>query len=273
MNDMNKFCHHFLFSFLVILPFCSIQSFAQKVIQMERDGGVYKIPCTVNGAKLKMIFDTGASTVCLSLATAVFLYQNDYISKSDFKGTGYSSTASGDIVDHMKINLRDIEIGGMHLYNVEGVVMESLTAPLLLGQSAIQKLGSITIKGDQLIINNGYSSSKSNFYRGNYFNFNGYKIDTDALIQALRMNFADFPGFMSHSANRKQHQAAEVNTIIGFIQKGDCYFELNSMYFINSASYYGSMKRSKKEYSYVTEAVYYVEQIAKGFVQRGDYIR
>lgn len=258
---------------LVMLLFCSIQSLAQKVIQMERDGGVYKIPCSINGAKLKMIFDTGASTVCLSLATAVFLYQNDYITKSDFKGTGYSSTASGDIVDHMKINLRDIEIGGMHLYNVEGVVMESLTAPLLLGQSAIQKLGSITIKGNQLIINNGYSSNSSSFYRGSFFSYNGYKINSDALIQALQMNFTDFPGFINHSANRKQHQAAEVNTIIGFIRKGDCYFELNSMHFVNSASYYGSIKRSQKELSYVQEAIYYVEQIAKGFVQRGEYIR
>lgn len=240
---------------------------------MELDGGVYKIPCTVNGAKLKMIFDTGASTVCLSLATAIFLYQNDYISKSDFKGTGYSSTASGDIVDNMIINIKDIEIGGMHLYNVDGVVMESLTAPLLLGQSAIQKLGSITIKGNQLIINNAYSSNNNSYSKGRYFLYNGYKIDSDALIKALLMNYVDFPGFSKHSANRKQHQAAEVNTIIGFIRKGDCYFELNSMTFVGSASDYANMKRSEKEYSYLTEAVYYVSQIAKGFIERGEYIR
>ena len=258
---------------LVAFLACPIQLFSQRVIQMEQEGGVYKIPCTVNGAKLKMIFDTGASTVCLSLATAVFLYQNDYITKSDFKGTGYSSTASGDIVDHMKINLRDIEIGGMHLYNVEGVVMESLTAPLLLGQSAIQKLGSITIRGNQLIINKGYSSNNSSFNRGSYFNFNGYKIDSDAFVQALLVNYTDFPGFFNHSANRKQHQATEVNTIIGFIRKGDCYFELNSMHFINSASYYANIKRSKKELSYVQEAIYYVSQIAKGFIERGEYVR
>ena len=35
----------------------------QRIIIMEKDGGVYKIPCSVNGAKMKFIFDTGAATV------------------------------------------------------------------------------------------------------------------------------------------------------------------------------------------------------------------
>lgn len=253
---------------LAVFMACTLSSFSQKVIQMELDNGVYKIPCTVNGAKMKMIFDTGASTVCLSLATAVYLYQNDFISQSDFRGTGYSSTASGDIVDHMKINIRDIEIGGMHLHDVEGVVMESLTAPLLLGQTAIQKLGSVTIRGSQLIIHNGqYSGINSNTKR--YFSYNGYKIDSDALIQALRINFDNFPGFANHSYNRRYHQALEVEKIIVFIQKGECSYRAGAMHFSND---FGDIKRSAKEYSYVQEAIYYIEQIAKGFVDRGEYV-
>ena len=43
---------------LIILFVCD--TFSQKVIYMDRDGGVYKISCTVNGARMKMIFDTGA---------------------------------------------------------------------------------------------------------------------------------------------------------------------------------------------------------------------
>lgn len=34
---------------------------AQTTIKMEKEGGVYTIPCTVNGIKLKFIFDTGRS--------------------------------------------------------------------------------------------------------------------------------------------------------------------------------------------------------------------
>ena len=103
---------------------------------------------------MKMVFDTGASTVCLSMATAMYLYQNGFIKSSDIVGAGKSSTANGDIVNNVVINIRDIEIEGIHLYNVEGVVMESLTAPLLLGQTAIKQLGTITINGNQLIIHN-----------------------------------------------------------------------------------------------------------------------
>lgn len=125
------------------------------VIRMEKDGGVYKIPCKINGAKLKMIFDSGASNVCLSETTAEYLLENDYITIDDFIGVGSSSIADGRIVDHLKINLRDVEIEGMHLRNITGIVIVGQKGSLLLGQSAIQALGPVTIDGDQLIIHNG----------------------------------------------------------------------------------------------------------------------
>lgn len=132
----------------------SLVSFADTQIQMEEYGGVYRIPCTVNGAKMKFIFDTGASNVCLSLQMAEYLLDNDFISKNDILGTGTSSVADGRIVDHVIINLKDIEISGMHLTDVKAVVIESQNAPLLLGQTAIQKLGSIEINGPLLTIKN-----------------------------------------------------------------------------------------------------------------------
>lgn len=52
----------------------------------------------------------------------------------------------------MTINLRTVEIGGLPLHNVEASVVHSLSAPLLFGQSAIQKLGPIKLDGDKLII-------------------------------------------------------------------------------------------------------------------------
>ena len=135
----------------------SVLMSAQVTITMEKEGGVYKIPCKVNGAKLKMIFDSGASNVCLSEAIAEYLLENEYISKEDFIGVGSSSVADGRIVDHLRINLRDIEIEGLHLRNIEGVVIVGQKGALLLGQSAIQALGPVTINGNQLIIHNGNS--------------------------------------------------------------------------------------------------------------------
>ena len=72
--------------FILSIALLSINSIAQKVIQMENINGVYRIACSVNGAKMKMIFDTGASTVSLSETMANFLYDNGYISKEDVLG-------------------------------------------------------------------------------------------------------------------------------------------------------------------------------------------
>lgn len=141
---------HFIISFIMTLT--SLVSFADTQIQMEEYGGVYRIPCIVNGAKMKFIFDTGASNVCLSKQMAEYLLDNYYISSKDILGMGSSSVADGRIVDHVKVNIKDIEISGLHLLNVEAVVIEGQNAPLLLGQSAIQKLGTIKLDGNILTI-------------------------------------------------------------------------------------------------------------------------
>ena len=51
----------------------------QTRIVVEQSGGGYKIPCLVNGARMKMVFDTGASTFCLSRSIAEDLFEKDYI--------------------------------------------------------------------------------------------------------------------------------------------------------------------------------------------------
>lgn len=135
-------------------------TFAQAVIEMEEYGGIYRIPCKVNGAKMKLIFDTGAESVCLSLTMADYLYDNDFITDDDIIGYGSTTVADGSIVDHIKIILKDIEIQDIHLRNVEAVVIDGQNAPLLLGQSAIKKLGGFSIYGNKLIIGtNTHSSS------------------------------------------------------------------------------------------------------------------
>lgn len=145
--------------FFLICLLSSLCVMAQKTIIMEREAGVYKIPCKVNGAKMKMIFDTGASSVAISSSIAEYLYENDYITKDDIVGTGKSQVADGRIVDKLIINLRDIEVAGIHVKNVKATVSESLTAPLLFGQSAIQKLGKISLHGNRLTIEDAYDGA------------------------------------------------------------------------------------------------------------------
>lgn len=145
--------------YLIMVLFANT-AWSDTVIQMEEYGGVYRIPCTVNGAKMKFIFDTGASSVSMSIGMAEYLMDNDYISDKDFIGVGQTQTADGSIVDHLRINLKEIEIGGLKLRDIEAIVIASQNAPLLLGQSAIQKLGHIQLNGSQLIISGGSNQLK-----------------------------------------------------------------------------------------------------------------
>jgi clan AA aspartic protease (TIGR02281 family) len=126
---------------------------------MQKEGGVYTTPCIVNGLKLRFIFDTGASNVSISLSEAAFMIKNGYLDKADLHGSSYSQIANGDIVANTTINIKELEIGGIKLYNVEANVIHELSAPLLLGQSAIQKLGKIQMEGNELVIMNSDSPS------------------------------------------------------------------------------------------------------------------
>ena len=70
---------------LLILSVFTCNINAQKIIELEESrSGTYKISCKVNGAKMKMIFDTGASNVSLSLSMAKYLFENDYLTKGRY---------------------------------------------------------------------------------------------------------------------------------------------------------------------------------------------
>lgn len=139
-----------LFSFVLFETFLS--GFSQKVITLAKQNGVYTIPCSINGVKRSLVFDTGASSVTISMDFANMLFREGKLTDSDIKGFGKSQTASGHIVDNMALVIKDIEISGLHLKNVDAVVIKGQNVPLLLGLSAIQKLGRVTLSGNKLII-------------------------------------------------------------------------------------------------------------------------
>lgn len=107
--------------------------------------GTYEIPCSVNGLPLKMIFDTGASDVTISSVEASFMLKNGYLSDSDVKGKKHYMTASGDIHEGTILKLKEVKLGDAVLKNIEASVVHSQKAPLLLGQSVLEKFGTITI--------------------------------------------------------------------------------------------------------------------------------
>ena len=117
-------------------------------------GGTFEIPCDINGLPLQMIFDTGASDVTISSVEANFMLKNGYLSEKDIKGKKYYQIANGQISEGTTITLREVKIGDAVLHNVDASVVKSQKAPLLLGQSAMERFGTITIdnQNNKLII-------------------------------------------------------------------------------------------------------------------------
>ena len=117
-------------------------------------GGTFEIPCDINGLALQMIFDTGASDVTISSVEANFMFKNGYLSEKDIKGKKYYQIANGQISEGTTITLREVKIGDAVLHNVDASVVKSQKAPLLLGQSAMERFGTITIdnQNNRLII-------------------------------------------------------------------------------------------------------------------------
>ncbi len=117
-------------------------------------GGTFEIPCDINGLALQMIFDTGASDVTISSVEANFMFKNGYLSDKDIKGKRYYQVANGQINEGTVITLREVKIGDAVLHNVDASVVKSQKAPLLLGQSAMERFGTITIdnQNNRLII-------------------------------------------------------------------------------------------------------------------------
>jgi clan AA aspartic protease (TIGR02281 family) len=163
--------------------FFTAVSFGQTTIIMEKEGGVFTIPCTVNGLKLKFIFDTGASDVSISLTEALFMLKNGYLTANEIYGSSYAQIANGDITENTKILLKKIEFADFTLYNVTATVIHSTSAPLLFGQSAMAKLGKFEIdpnNGTLTVMNSpnssyDYSNKPSNSTLDNKPNSTSYE--------------------------------------------------------------------------------------------------
>lgn len=111
-------------------------------------GGTYEVPCSVNGLPLKFIFDTGASDVTISSVEANFMLKNDYLSQKDFRGKKQYLTASGEITEGTVVCIKEIMLGDAVLKNVNASVVKNQKAPLLLGQTVLERLGSFTFDND-----------------------------------------------------------------------------------------------------------------------------
>lgn len=88
----------------------------------------------------------------MSSVEATFMLKNGYLKESDLSGKQYYRTADGSIAEGVKVNLKKVVFGGLELSNVKAAVVTNQRAPLLLGQSILERLGRIEIDDDNMLI-------------------------------------------------------------------------------------------------------------------------
>lgn len=130
----------------------SVYEHKSEEIPFTKEGGVCKVKCHINNLPLHFIFDTGAADVSMSSVEATFMLKNGYLSTADVLGKQNYMTADGNISEGTIINLRDVKLGSLHLKDIKASVVRNQSAPLLLGQSVLSKLGKIEIDNGNKVL-------------------------------------------------------------------------------------------------------------------------
>ena len=129
-------------------------------IPFSMENGVCKVKCSINSLPLYFVFDTGASDVAISSVEATFMMKNGYLAQTDVVGRQNYMMANGEISAGTVINLRNVNFGGLDLENVRASVVHNQTAPLLLGQSVLNRLGNIEIDNEKGVLKITYKKLK-----------------------------------------------------------------------------------------------------------------
>lgn len=124
-------------------------------INLKKENGVYHIPVKLNKVlDINFIFDSGAADVSITPEVALTLIKAGAISENDWLEDAYYQFADGTIAKSKRFNLKTVQVGDKIIKDVTCSISNNLNAPMLLGQSVMEKFGKYTFdyKTNQLII-------------------------------------------------------------------------------------------------------------------------
>ena len=113
-------------------------------VKLEHEGNCYLVPTKVNGIPMKMLLDTGASSLTISVVEYEFLRKQKLLNDTSARECE-ATIANGQTVKCYTITIEEIEVGGQKIKDVECQVMMEQDAPTLLGMGVLKKLGNISI--------------------------------------------------------------------------------------------------------------------------------
>lgn len=121
--------------------------FTPEGLVIDRDrSGQFHLETAVNGQKIRVLVDTGADTLALTVADA-------QAAGIDVNPNGFQpivKTASGEGWGAL-VNVQRLEIGNTELHNVGAVVVKDLDVSLL-GQSVLGRFGKLELQGDRMVL-------------------------------------------------------------------------------------------------------------------------
>lgn len=121
-------------------------------VPLVKAGGVFEVPVRVNGViTLNFIVDSGASTVQIPADVALTLLRTGTIAPSDFLPGAAYTLADGTTVNSPRVTLRDLEINGRTIRNVEASV-GSPQGSLLLGQSFLARFSTWSLDNQHHVL-------------------------------------------------------------------------------------------------------------------------
>ena len=125
---------------LLLLLTCTASGRAEDV-PVTRDGGVYHVPVTLNGAVTKnFVIDTGAAQVMIPADVYQQLVDAGTVNRSDLLSPMIMVTADGSRHKVQRFFLSSLRVGSKQLTSVSAAVGPAGTSPLL-GQSFLERVG------------------------------------------------------------------------------------------------------------------------------------
>jgi len=107
----------------------------KELIVWKDDSNMFRVYGSINNRSMDFLIDTGATTVAMSSVAA------KKIGLKYKKGTPMRASTASGIAKGYALNLAQVKIGHIKIYNIEAVVLEgSFPTEVLLGQSFLSRI-------------------------------------------------------------------------------------------------------------------------------------
>ncbi len=127
-------------------PAANLSHGYETVLQRSRDGHFYA-DVMVNGQSVHFLIDTGATSIALTNEDGARVGLSANPSEYEVVASG----ASGDVMGKF-VTVHHVQLDNKEAWDLRGAVLADGLRVSLLGQNFLAQVGSVEIKGDQMIL-------------------------------------------------------------------------------------------------------------------------